>query len=176
MKRFSAFLLLLVMIYNIAGYYMIVKVMRSQLKKQVTMIRLNMQAFPELKIVKESKKSLSSGKSNLVFVQTNEFKLYGEMYDIISMVEQEDGIWFYCVKDKQEDKLLACLQQLIDETATSKNGKQILKSLLKDYIPLDIQELNFIETLIQQDYFVSTFADFLPGYIQLPANPPEVIS
>jgi len=176
MKRFPALFLLVVMLYNIAGYYMVVKVMRRQLKEQVKTIRLNNHPFEGLQVVKESKLSLANGKSKLVFVQKDEFKIEGEMYDIISTVEQGNDIWYYCVKDKQEDKLLASLQQLVNENAASKNGKQLLKSLLKDYVAMQIQELNATEQLVQINYFISLIADFTKAYIQVPANPPEAIS
>ncbi|MBX7206654.1 MAG: hypothetical protein K1X81_14625 [Bacteroidia bacterium] len=176
MKRFSSLCLLVVMLYNIAGYYMVVKVMRRHLKERVKTVRLHQQVFPGLQVVKESKFTLSAGKSKLVFVQQDEFRLDGEMYDIISTVEQGDEVWYYCVKDKQEDKLLASLQQLVNENTTSKNAKQLLKSLLKDYIPMEIQGLNLPAILVEQNYFVSFFADFSKGHLQLPANPPEAIS
>lgn len=176
MKRFSALFLLVVMLYNIAGYYVVVKVMRRQLKEQVKTVRLHKQVFPGLKVVKESKFTLAARKSKLVFVEQDEFRLDGEMYDIISTYEQGDEVWYYCVKDTQEDKLLASLQQLVNENTTSKNAKQLLKSLLKDYIPMEIQGLNIPAIWVEQSYFVSIFAGFSKGHLQLPANPPEAIS
>ena len=176
MKRIAAFFFLLVVLYNTAGYYLVVKVKRAQLKEQVKQMRLETKNTSALTLIKESKSVLAAKQSKLAFIDKNEFKLNGEMYDVLSMVDHGDEVWFYCISDKQEDKLLTTLEQLVNEngSATSNNSKQLLKSLLKEYLPLTEITLSF-NSFPVNSFFVFNISSFHAGHILLMSPPPEFI-
>jgi hypothetical protein len=46
-------------------------------------------------------------KAGFVFIEPHEFTYQGKMYDVVRMVQVEDKLQYFCINDKDEERLIA---------------------------------------------------------------------
>lgn len=143
LKRLLAIFSLFVMLYNTAGYYIAFQVFHRQVRKQVWKPGKRHIPRQQLVLIKEKKELLKNGKSRLQFIdQGKEIKTETDLYDIVLTEDVGDEIHFFCVNDRQEQELLAQLEKKVQEDRgePASNSKALLKSLVKDYLPVYASE------------------------------------
>jgi hypothetical protein len=120
------------MLYNIAGYYAVFKVLHLQVKNQVW--KLQKSTIPEQDLILFSSDIKSS--EEFEWVNNHEFRFEGALYDIIRTSSEGTGIKWHCINDQQEEQILQRLKQQVHQQNghPAKNAKQLAKSLVKDYI------------------------------------------
>ncbi|MGA2297658.1 MAG: hypothetical protein ABSG15_08945 [FCB group bacterium] len=102
MKRTLTAILIIIILYNSAGFILsfyslqrAIKIdVRESIKQQIPLSQLELIKIPIKLLDKQIEKS-----------DENEFKLNGKMYDVAKEIQKNDTIYFYCFNDKNEEKL-----------------------------------------------------------------------
>ncbi|MBM2840732.1 MAG: hypothetical protein HW412_1260 [Bacteroidetes bacterium] len=134
-KKGIALLFLTLYVYNLAGYYAVFKALQYQVRVEVkTRIK---ESVPQGKlfliVVRKGEED------SLRWLEENEFRYRGNMYDIVRQYSRNDTTFYSCVKDKQEELLF---ENFDLHVATQSNLEGVpmkaataFKGILKDYVP-----------------------------------------
>ncbi len=106
MKRIALYLLLPVLLFNSAGYYLMFEWRREQIREEMSTALLN-------RVGKQVVLTIPDNASPGDFrrIHSREFFYKGSLYDIISESRAGNATVFICVHDKKESRLLAYLEQ-----------------------------------------------------------------
>ena len=135
MKRLFAYLFLFLYSYNLAGYLVVFSVrqnlvrseMKRALKASVPQSELTPFAFHTA--------SLEQGKYPLQWIESNEFRFAGGMYDIVRSHTAGDTTYYLCVNDTQEEELFADLDNHVKRemgNQSSRGGLDAFKDVFKE--------------------------------------------
>ncbi len=164
MLRFSALLLLMVMLVNTAWYYPVTHYHRGQIRRE--MKRRIKSAIPEhqlhiITVQNTSDPSIKWMKEN------KEFRYKGMMYDIVKSRKTDSTIEYYCINDIEETILFDQLDQKVQEKMDhqEENGQGIpVKKLLKSnsgnvyIIPSYQSFITVIDQFIHQSVYTATLS------------------
>jgi len=146
MKKIVSILLCAIFLFNIAGYYVVFVIMQHTARSE--MKNLIKQSIPEVEMEKIiiPTSQIASTNSELKFVKKNEFIYKGKLFDIVKRKNEGCNTIFYCINDKQEEKLFSGLNEHIkrniDQNNPSQNNSKFLsKSIIKEAIPEKVQQL-----------------------------------
>jgi len=176
MKKAASILLLFVFLFNSVGYLIVFKTMQYHAKKEIKSIIKNNLKSAELVEFSFSEKDLKK----IVWLEKGkEFIFNGTLYDIVKTEKIDEKTLFFCINDKQEEKLFAHLEEQVNLHITSdkpiKNdaSKQLVKSVLEIYFFSEFQ-FSFKNEFNSLKYF--HFNDSLPmnQSITLFIPPPEL--
>jgi hypothetical protein len=141
MKKILSIILLLVFVYNIAGFFVIFKLQQYSAEKAMkTFIRKNMSNAGLEKVVVPNAE-ITSGSSDFRFQDDNEEFFYkGKLYDIVRTTNDGNSTVFYCINDKNEERVYAMfnehIQQNTDQNVPIRsNTATLVKGMIKDAIP-----------------------------------------
>ena len=131
MKKIVAFLLLTAFFLNIIGYHFLFQIQQHSLK-------VNMKEYLSLKDIQsaiELNFSLSdkSAFSKLEWEDEKEFRMNGELYDVIEKRKENGKLIIVCIKDKKETHLVSNYDKLNKEAQgdlSSKSKSTILLNLI----------------------------------------------
>ncbi len=73
-----------------------------------------------------SKSDIKTGKIHIRYVKDDEIKIHNSMYDIISVNETSDSLFFTCINDKEEEKLIEKYMEK-ENNSDSKSRTSIFK-------------------------------------------------
>lgn len=109
MKKFVALIFLSLYVYNIAGYLALFAVMQQRARAEIK--RTLKESVPEgdLFYFAFHTQLLESGQYAIQWIEEDEFRHNGSMYDIVRRHVSQDTTYFVCVNDLQEEKLFAHL-------------------------------------------------------------------
>lgn len=79
--------------------------LRAKIRAEVHEIKQDT-AGAESTLIKIPVKWLEEGHPQLVWTEEDEFRYFGEMYDILRQEVHHDTIWYYCYHDEAETALL----------------------------------------------------------------------
>jgi hypothetical protein len=172
LKKTFSFVLLLIFLYNISGYYLAFTVQQSDIKEKVQHI------FKEkdtgdlllLKISPEEEK-------NIAWNEKNEFSLHGKMYDVAFRKHQGNVLYLYCYNDSKEDHLFASMNSHVknnmDNPVSGKTSNNTLKNPLPDYLPEDTKnEFSFFDFTLNIE--INNSFSLLSFSIDKPSPPPRL--
>ncbi len=121
MKKAPAILLLILILYQLVGYYSIHQFQVYRVKKEVkklvknnipqeqlTTIAISISEIDRIKWVKKDK----------------EFIFEGEMYDVVKAIKAGNTITFYCIADFKETALFAKLDDYVNDFIASNPNKR----------------------------------------------------
>jgi hypothetical protein len=126
-KRFYAFLILFVMLFNAAGFYLYYVVKLQQIRSEMRQA-LKFTPENELDVLKMTVAQFLNAKAD-----DHEVKFNGRMYDIARIITTADSVTVYGKHDEREDNLIALLDYVI--TAPMK-GKDLSRSAATTLIVL----------------------------------------
>lgn len=134
MKKIVSIFFLLIFLFNIAGYFILFKIVQNQTKNEI-------RTEIESGIFKKELTELIIDKKDLAEIQwvedDKEMRFRGAMYDVVKYSETNNTITFYCIEDSKEDKLFTSLEDHIDgQTLANKpysNSKKIVDHIIKLY-------------------------------------------
>lgn len=66
----------------------------------------------DLILFKFSKDDLESGLSHVEWVEENEFRIDGEMYDVVKREVKKDSVYVYCFHDEKESVLYSAIVKI----------------------------------------------------------------
>ena len=171
MKKLLSYIVLILFIYNLAGYYIVFKGWQNGIRKQIRYQIRNDIKLLEIEVLTFSKADLLQNKVILEWEKDKEFRFNDNMYDVVSRKETTDSITFVCINDRKEKKLIDQFQAHVNQqqdNAMSKrpNPFKILEKLVKDYCSdqTDLQNYRDGITIYKPQTIVSlpdTFLDVL---------------
>jgi len=141
LKKTISILLLLLFLYNVAGYYFVFKILqmdiRSDAKEQIEK-SLKKDQLEEIVIFpgKTDKeiKWIRDGK---------EFSYKNKMYDIVKTEKKQDKIIFYCLNDEKEEMLFANLDNYVKRKRSEKrNINNVISKNITNYFFESLEKLN----------------------------------
>lgn len=136
MKKYTAFFLLFIFLFNTAGYliafqaaqYAIQKQIKTEIKQGLTISQLTPITIKKNQLDKVDWKD--GGKEMLY---------NGQMYDIVRVVEHEESVTYYCINDEDETRLFENLEEHVNDFIASNksckknSSKKIADNVIKLY-------------------------------------------
>ncbi len=124
-----------------------------------------------------SKKDLKENKLDFKFIEKDEFRLNGKMYDIIESTETTDSIFYGCINDSEEEKMeLAFVDYVVnnpDKPELPLPLKKILSLLSIDFfLENKHNDINF-KLLAFTDPNISN--PVIDPFTSIPDPPPKLI-
>ncbi len=146
LKRLVAISFLLLLLFNAFGYYLLFGYEQAQARRQAvqTLQEIPESAFMVVKMLVSPYAHVED--RDFEYVE-GEFKRDGKTYNFVKKRIVNDTLELYCLNNQRQDQLTTQFNDFIKENflngKTSQNTptKQLFKSFLKDYIPLDIYSL-----------------------------------
>jgi hypothetical protein len=175
MKRILSILFLMIFLFNLAGYFVVFKMMQYSAREEMkTLVKKNIPLEKLLKIVVPAKEINSSPVFR--FLEENEFIYKGKRYDIVKQSTEGNNTIFYCINDTSEERLYAGLDDLIrhttDQNTTSRNRSNILlKNIVKEALPDDIQLSGIDYSILNIHFDYHSF--FTEQFFPVPSPPPK---
>jgi hypothetical protein len=176
LKKLLSYIILVLFVYNLAGYYVVFKGwqtgIRYQIKKQ---LRSDFQKG-SYDVLKFSKSDIALKKVILDWEKDDEFCYGNSMYDVKSIKETPDSIFYTCINDRREKQLIDRLQAHIlqhHENIPSRlaNPYKIIDDQVKDYFIEHSINLNVKESIALSRS--DTDEAVLSIYIEILSPPPE---
>lgn len=111
MKKIFSLFLLVIFLFNTMGYWFVFKVNQSIIQSGIRGI-IKSGVHQELCVLVK----IDRPDSNPDFkkVDQHEFSYCGRLYDIVSESVNGNTTWYYCINDKQEERLIAGFQKIQD--------------------------------------------------------------
>ena len=146
LKRIAAISFLFLLLFNAFGYYLLFGYEQVQARKQAvsTIQYLPESSFMVVKMLVSPYAHVAD--RDFEYVE-GEFIKDGKTYNFVKKRIVNDSLELYCLNNVRQDQLTAQFNDYVKENIingkTSQNlpTKQMLKSFLKDYIPLEIYSL-----------------------------------
>lgn len=114
MKRFSAFVVLLLFSLNFFGFYAYYAFRLVEIRREM---RMQLQFLPEEQL---NRFVFSTTEYNEVMRGDDEVQVSGCMYDIARMEMYKDSVLILALHDEAEDNLIAFIQTIVERSATDK--------------------------------------------------------
>lgn len=130
MKKITAIFLFIVMILCSSGFYIAFHISLQSIKHTQRQIILSSDL--KNKFIFEfgfSKDASTYKRQGISFIERNEIKYKGKMYDIVRQYDTPDSIFLKCISDEQEDYTIALSQNELIKNQNAKNEKDL--SILK---------------------------------------------
>ena len=134
----------------------------------------------ELSLIKIPKVWLKKAPAHFQQIEKKEFRLDGEMYDIVYQEQRLDTLWNYCIADKAESLLFAQLDDWVEEQSHEDPFQQSqtsqLERLWSSLFQIEIADLDV--SIVHAR--ASEWAPYLFNYTVVKADlispPPEFFS
>lgn len=169
------YFLLFSYLYGYFGYYFVFKIEQFQQKKELKS-KLK-KSIPTSELTIFSFNTSSPEFNKIEWVEKSEFKYKGKLYDIVYQTSNGENKSFYCINDKQEEKLFANLEEHVqnfisDNDLGLQKSKKASHKIPKDYF---FQHTIFdfptsYNTILHRSYFHF----YSTVIIDIPSPPPCV--
>jgi hypothetical protein len=176
MKKILSILFLLIFLFNLAGYFVIFKMMQySARQEMITLIKKNIPDQELVKVVVPN--CLIPSSSDFRFTEEGEFIYKGRYYDIVRQRSEGNNTIFYCINDTNEEKLFDGLNEHIKQN-TEQNLPQknrtasLLKNIIKESIPNNSTFLLCEQECFNVCFFYSSFLK--EQFIAVLSPPPKI--
>lgn len=154
-RRLISIFIVVLLMFNISGYYfafqMVYTGYKKQFRKQISSHSNNENT--EVLVISDSE--IRQHNSPFKWTEEDEFRYHGKMYDIVKCEKQGDNNIFYCVNDKNEEKLLARFEDYMkhhtdSELPFQQKSNHLLNQIIKQAVcecksiqnmPVEIHEI-----------------------------------
>lgn len=176
-RSIAMLLILTILFANYSGMILVYHQLKIYHKKLVRNSVNELRNSSLVVTISLSKKDLYENKLDFKFIEKDEFRLNGKMYDIIESSETTDSIFYNCINDSEEEKMeLAFVDYVVNNP-------------VKPELPLPIKQIlslfsiDFFLEKKQNDYNIRllTFTKLnisiplLYPFISIPDPPPKLI-
>jgi hypothetical protein len=165
MRKFIALAFIPLLLFNIGGYYLWFSALQLSAQKEIkTEIKKGI-ADKDLTLVISDNTSAST----IHWIKPGkEFRMNGEMFDIVRIKKVDQKLYYYCLNDKVEKKIIAAFEK------TKSSRKDTEKKLKRTftftcYIPSVIQS-KYLSTEV---HFALTIASFTSYSTDIHSPPPK---
>jgi len=176
MRKLISLLLLIAVLFNIAGYYFTFLIIQQGYKRDFITHLKNDASTKDVLLLRISDEEIRSGVSNFKWTEENEFVFQGKMYDVISRQKQGNMNIFRCLNDNREEMLMAKYEGIIKhktDTALPYKQKgsrlysQIVKEAAMEKWKYILFYTNISQINTQYSYSLTTFI------VSPPEKPPQ---
>ena len=136
MKKSITFFILLLFLLNVIIYYPVFLLLQSGIKNDLSRTSEKQKFSKNIKVF-----TVKSGDNiNWEWIEKNEFRLNGIMYDVVMTETDNNSTRYYCYVDIKEMKLFEGLNYFIvgitdKENTEKKDTGNPIKEFFKDYFP-----------------------------------------
>jgi hypothetical protein len=168
MKKFLSIFLLVIFLFNLAGYFIVFKVIQYSVQQEMKVYLQKNSSDKETEIITIPTIEIASPSSRIKFTDDDEFIYNGKLYDIISSKSSNGYTTFYCMNDKQEEQLYSTLKDHIihntDQNLPLKDrSTQIIKNIIKEALAdkcIIKQQLSILSCKINFDFDTTLLRNF----------------
>lgn len=131
--KFIAIALLLLLLLQLAGYFLIFTVQRFEIHH---VIKQQLKAgIPEGELVLLKIPKNLEEKTNSLFqrIHEREFRYDGSMYDVVRQETHGDTTWYYCLSDEKETQLFANLDEFVKREVKQQTKRKALLAKLLNF-------------------------------------------
>jgi hypothetical protein len=123
MKRILSISLLMIFLFQMAGYYLVFKIQQHEIRKEFK--RLLFEGIAEDKLVTFEIDDFqkSEAQSGIKFIEDHEILYRGTFYDIVRKEIHGSMIKYFCIADHDETRLYADLGRFVKDEM-NKNGER----------------------------------------------------
>ena len=115
----------------------ILKVFQAQHRKEITQLIDKGNIEEELILFKFNKADIEKGLSDMEWIEEDEFRIDGEMYDVVKREFKNDFIYLYCFHDKKESILysgiIKIINRLIGDEQNNARNITVINSLFSEF-------------------------------------------
>lgn len=175
MKKILAIFIVVLLLFNSMGYYIVFKATQYAIKKEIK--NIIKQGVPEkdLSLIKVAVDDVQK-QAVLEWLDKKEFRYHGQMFDVVRYYTCNDTTYYYCINDKQEEKLFSKLDNLIEHhskktDATRSKARGIYKNIIRDVVFNKKTPPNFVS----RHLLFSLAQVKIPSFFSkdIPTPPPE---
>lgn len=173
MKRLISIFLVLMLVFNSAGYLILFYQLKKHFKKEAFSKLENFIDTKDLVEINVSKSNYENEDENFHFVEPHEIKYYGKMYDIARTEYKGDTVKIYALSDENEDNLHNFFALFLYKNLSDKYSRAagVIHSIIMiASLPSDLKiNAFFTESAI----FIFILLPDLTGYQDIPTPPPK---
>lgn len=162
MRKLLSIILISALLFNVFGYYFTFIIIQKGYKKQFRKHISYNTSTENTEILIISDAEIHQHNSPFKWMEEDEFRYHGKMYDIVKSEKQGDNNIFHCVNDKNEEKLLARYENYLKHhTDSNAPYQQKSHSLLSQIIKEAVFEYNSVKNLssdVREILFVYFFS------------------
>lgn len=140
MKKLAVLFLLFIFLFNTVGYYIAFKTVQYSVKREIKAEIKHGLDITQLTTIIINKKALSA----VEWLENGkEMRYNGELFDVVSSIENSNSITYYCINDKQEEVLFANLDEHInryiaaDKPIKNNAAKKLIEQVVKLYFSFE---------------------------------------
>jgi hypothetical protein len=134
MKKIISILLLLCLLLNIIGYHLIFHLRQAEIKAEMKKV-LRLKANKDDEIVFVFSLTHKKALAKLEWEDDHEFRLNGEMYDVIERKIANHKLVIRCISDKKETALIERYEKMNTESNSRDKLALLLKFFANSYLP-----------------------------------------
>jgi|GEM_PF-1902816 hypothetical protein len=140
-KKLFSTIFILVFCFSIGGYLLMFELLRFNCYFETNNVDIN-----RLTVLK-----LSFNEFKNLQTRQNEFRFQGKMYDVVTMVLQNDSVVLTCVHDENEDELFQFLESVFESHTTTTTSSNHFSLLIAKIISLQF----LLPEAIREQHFFS---------------------
>ncbi len=176
MKKLFSIFLIFSFVFNVCGHLLLYEAFKYSLKNNAKE-KINSGTHSSKYVLfvfanAEMKKEIP----DLIFLSGKEFSYKGEMFDVVSRVNKNDSTYFYCLPDKDEDRLNLAFNTSTKENNSVPDKKSTQEKLTKNIISESLL-LCSSAYIYQRSEIFNDLSDskFYPqGFKNIPTPPPNL--
>lgn len=178
LKKYISAIMLFLLILHGSLHLFVLKIFQTQHKEQVYELISSRSYQEDIVLFKFNKYEFDKGLNYIEWTEENEFRIEGEMYDIVRKEITEDTVYLYCFYDREESNLynsiIKVLNNLIEnDRATTSNVTSII-TLLSEFYSNTNEAANDSWLNLNRMYFPAIAFNTLDGEHYLNTPPPRL--
>ena len=139
MKRLAAIIAIIALLFNSMGYFVVFKAVQYSVKNEIRSLIKNRIPEKELDLImvvgNDAAKQL-----RMEWLDDNEFRLDGKLYDVVRRYVQNDTTFYYCINDRNEEQLFAHLDEMVKHQSENspvpgQKSEKLVKNIIREAIP-----------------------------------------
>lgn len=181
MRRFLAFMLLALFLFNTVGYYALYQAVRNQ-SNHALLKRLDQDSYREEETVTiKLPLAIPYYQSDTEYQRVNgSFEHQGEFFKLVKQKIEQDTLFIVCIRDHAAEKLFNLVSDFTkivnDLPASSKSGVlKLLGSFSKDYEVVHTAHVNKTTAEVIKHHFCYQNFSLTDHYISIVSPPPEFL-
>jgi len=145
LKKLLSIVILILFIYNTIGFLAIHPFISLYLKHLGLEQTKHSEENELVELIVLRKDDILLKKTNYIRIDSKEFRLNGNLYDIVKEVENDSSIYLYCINDEKENSLFSELCKKIDNNVANRKQRNSIHNILKKSISEPASDLSINE-------------------------------
>lgn len=170
--KFSALLIISVLLVNSGGYILLFVSSTQFVKKIVSEKLFNNELDEDLVLLSISKKDLEENKISFQWIHSKEFRFNGKMYDIKNNLSDSDSLRFLCYYDEKENFLEFLFNKFSE--SSKENHKRLSSLNFLTFIIVFFEDNSPVDPIFQSaDFSLVLKEKLVQPLIEVPTPPPQ---